>query len=127
MPAVRLQVREVVAAPPAYTPVEREEFRRGALAGLCQEFGDRLEVEYQALPGEEVTFLPQVTVQGEALNLSGFPSWRILRLIVGRHLALDQLVEALGSEARAEAGVCGLETECWQDALLQLACRQDQA
>jgi hypothetical protein len=122
---VCLQVREVDTAPPGFGRLDRDRFRRRILSQLREEFGEQLEIEYQALSDEAGPFLPQVSVQGVVLSADCFPSLQLLRFTIARHIALEQLVQALIQEAELEAAVQGFDHLSWQEALLALAQRGD--
>ena len=97
---------------------DERDFFRITLPRLREEFGGCLAVHLDTHCPTDRT-LPHLVLQEERVASGYYPSWEVLRLTVGRTMAMEEMVRLLVDEAHEELRAQGLATDCWQEGLLR--------
>jgi hypothetical protein len=97
---------------------DEQHFLHTTLPLLEMEFGGHLVVQFEASSPMDAG-LPRLVLQDDIIASGRYPSAQVLRLMVGRALATELMMDILLEEAEAEILARGISVRCWQEGLLR--------
>ncbi len=99
--------------------LDRRTFRLRTIAGLKEEFGERLTVKWDEPQGAAARSLPTIILDARVIHRGGYLPWEVLRPVVGHALAVEDAVADCEREAAELALREGLLACDWQEGLLE--------